>query len=240
MTEPSNDNNILGVDPVSDQLEDYTPPEQEQQTAPSDSETSPQQSSETNELESLRQKARLYDMMDNDPQLVSMINDYYSRKNVQSGQYPSQNVDYKPRDTRDQGNAHTEGTSPGGSEIEVLKQHNEQLRNMLRNVHARQQIIEFSMKTPDFEQYREDMGKLIKQHPTYTLEEAYDQVKRTRGAQAATPNRPPSESAEIGRPVAGTVNRRVDASDVANPRTARNMDEAIEMAWKLAQAQNRG
>lgn len=240
MTVPSSDNTqdtelpeqrILGVDAQS---EDYTPNEADTDTTdtePSEEESGTQQSQEP-ELDSLQQKARFYDMIDSDPTLVGLINDYYTKRSVQSGQYPSSSGS-ETTTQQPKNNESEQGMGLSSDELKELRQQNEQLRNMVRNIHAHQQISDFSREHPDFDNYKQDVGKLIQQHPTFSLQEAYDLVKRTNAAQTANSARPPAESAENGSPVADS-HRVPDLDEITK---ARSTDDAIKLAWLSAQGQ---
>lgn len=216
---------ILGVDPEPTEPEQVTindilDTEESEQPAAETAETV--ETTETpattedgptpEELTQLREKGRIFDVIENDPELVGMITDYMRRKN---GQAPTPT----PQPTR------SEPTD--NPEVATLKQQLGQLQQAQRVILANMQLQQFAAKTPDFDQFKQPVSELLRKHPTLTLEEAYNFAKRTH-APTAAPTRavaPPEGKAVMpSKPTDGRdIRKRVADSKLS-------FDQAFDLA----------
>lgn len=219
-------NPILGVDPSEDQVNDFIPEEQEEQPV---EETQPPVDNRIAELE---EKARIYDLIDGDPRLTHMIMDYMQRKNGVVNEYSA--APTQPTQQTQQAPEPNDAVAQMQKRLELMEQGQRQLLATIS-------LQQFEMSNPDFKNYKSEVGTLLKKHPTYTLQEAYDLVKSakvglstqsvsTPSAQAEGPSRVVSQSQ--GLEDLASMQRKL-----ANRKAVQSDDDAFAMAFNFAQKQ---
>lgn len=221
------DNTPLGVDaaavPEQPEAETETVATPEVPVAPTQP-TVPQGKKELDEKDYLllRQKADLFGIIENDPNLHALVLDY-----VQKAQQTSPTAKAP--------------TTPLPPEFDSLRKENEQMKEMMKQIVAKEQIRDFASTHPDFTQYKDSMAKLLDKHATMTLEEAYTFAKSsskpaqrtgtaTAGTKLATPE---------GKNTGGSVTDSTDLDEmikkINNPKATPRVDDYLDLAFKAAQ-----
>ena len=169
------------------------------------------------ELTTLQEKGRIFDMIDSNPELSGMIIDYMKAKQNPT---PASEPASAAEPSNDQ------------SEVAKLQKQVNDLQQFNSQLAARMEIQQFSASHPDFDSVKADVGKLLQKHPTYTLEEAYDLVKRTSGSQppAAVPPSQPAEG-RASREIS-VSNNRDTLREIKNPKVS--FDKAFDLALEEA------
>jgi hypothetical protein len=235
MAEEQNDDftpGILGVDPQEEQPDGndlneaiQETQEEEQQEAPEETQEKPEGLS-PQQLEAMQEKARIYDMIDNDPELTQKVVDHFRHRN---GVAPTQRQE---QSTEDQ---------PNAPEIAKLQQKISAMENGIKQLIAINQVTEFQAAHPDFKDYRQDVGKLLSKHPTYTLEEAYEHVKAAKAGRPTSPSRVPRARAEGSPTRAGNKESDLNAMmrRIVDRNAVKSDDEAFDLALQAARSQHR-
>lgn len=197
-----------------------TPPEPEPE-AP----TEPEQPSE------LQQKAELYDLMASDPELVSKIEDHFSQR----ARYMGTPAD--PQAPTESNN----GEAQPNAEVAQLRQELQNMKSAISHANAQLQIAEFRRTHPEATKQDEmAMGKFIKQHPSFNLEQAYAQVKPA----TDRPSQPESDQTRLqtseGKGGLPSESPTVDIeAEIRNPNATVDIGEAARKAWNHAMAQQK-
>lgn len=217
---------ILGRDDDPDSPPEAEPTS-ETQEAPQDipqdepSHTSPYGLSEE-ELKQVQEKAGYWDMIHQDPRLVELMQDYIRKQSLG-----------EPAPETQHASSESDNPSEGyvSKDIAKLREDMDSLRNMNRQLFANLQVERFARTHPDFEDYRKDMAELVQKHPSYSLDEAYELVKRTKTVQ--TPSRPeaPRQSAEVS-PTRGVPPDQQDRRE--SVLKAKSFDAAFDQALLAA------
>jgi len=231
---PPPSNTPLGVDPVVAQNAPGPAPKAPAPAttnAPAADPSSPRGSTakaiSPEEYETLMRKAGNYDMIERDPELVGKIHDHLRAK---TGRLPAKPVN-------------TPSAQPPVNETDsYVKDLKEQVNTLTRN-QARAEIERFREKHPDLDEYKDEVSRLL--NHGLPLDEAY------RYSKAAKPQ--PSQSPSKAPPVVPTTetNRNAGAVDattndgfaemekrINDPKATPRMDDAIEIAYRLAKAKH--
>ena len=212
----------------STQPPESTTPQVEVEAPTFESATTPAPPTETNiptteEIDALREKARQFDQLDSNPEVVQIISDYYKDRGTD---VPTAEPVTQP-----------EGISP------ELRKELDGLRNLNQQLHAQMQIQQFGVTHPDFPKYKEAMGREITKHLTLGLDEAYDYVKLLEAQQAGSgvPRTAPQvPEGHQNSPV--NTSTEPNLSDIEarirDPKATKSIEEATRLAWQAATAQH--
>lgn len=222
------DNLILGVDPqpveeeqVEDQFEEQV--EEQAQEQP--------QAQPDDRVRQLEEKARIYDIIDNDPRLTQMIMDYMSRKNGVVDETP-QSYQQQPQPQQQ--------TQPS-TDIAAMQRRLEAMENGQKQLLATITLQAFEMQNPDFKEYKTEVGQLLKKHPTYSLQEAYDHVKSAKVGlspqRVSTPSAQAEGSSRVVVKEQGLGDLAALQRKLANRNAVKSDEEAFALAFKFAQNQ---
>lgn len=169
------------------------------------------------ELAALQKDADMYRLIKTDPNLMNKVLDHV-RGLSGEGVIPKPNPESK--------------VSPEKPDS-GLAQELAQLKEQYKVLAAQNMISSFFAENPDAKNYRKEMGELIGKHPTFTLQEAYDNVRSR--AKVSTPSNPgmkqPEGSGNIPR-IAGSreeVQRRIN-----DPKETPDFDAAVNLAMSEA------
>lgn len=233
-------NPILGVDPqtveITEALENESnPAAPEQQAPPAQAEAQTQASEEVpviktpqltpQQLFEMQEKARLYDTINSDPEISAYVLSQVEKKLRGQPTTPAQQV------------------KPENAEIARMRQEMEQTKQEMQRYLAEQTIREFASKTPDFNNYKQEMGELLRRHPTLTLPEAYEFAKRSKAPVAAPKpaaqkaalqtsevrNTPPASTSDDDDPSYDRIVQRIN-----DPKATKSFKEVLDLATKAA------
>lgn len=220
---------ILGVDPQEEEMpaelieavenqQEEEPQEKVEETAEQPPGLTPEQ------LQELQEKSRVYDIIDNDPRLSQMVMDYVRNKNGVAPEDPIESANV-----------------PDSPDFKALKKELELMKQGQRQLLAMLSIRDFEAANPDFKEIKQDVGQLLKRHPSFTLQEAYDHVKATRAGRNTPAPAAPTAAAEGPsrvRPSRGLEDLATIQKKVANRKSVESFDDAFRMAWEYAQRQS--
>lgn len=213
---------ILGEDPVSAETVPSPAPvakAEEPVVTPKGVERNPK---DEQAFLAMKEKAGLFEIIQNDPELHSTVINYIDRKNKQSGKAP-------------------QAAQPDpNSDIAAIKEQNQKLQEMVQLIAAREAIREFKEKTPDFEQYRPAMAQLLEKHKSLSIEEAYEFAK---GTTKKAPNEGQQPSQARLKTPETRGNGPSDNADlesyikrINDPKATPRTDDYIDLAFKAATA----
>lgn len=216
---------ILGID--SDDTQSQTTSEI------NESVESTQQSEETQnpagktltdeEYTALAEKARIFDMIDADPELVAHISTHVRRKTIGApGPAPTTQTP-----------ARQEATQNVDPTVNELRSQVAALSSAVRQMVAQNQVNEFATRNPDFNNLRDKVGELMRKHPTLSIDEAYQFVQRATATQTNQVSRttPALSETSTGR---GEPVDKSALADILDQKATPSFDDAFDKALALA------
>lgn len=209
------ENNVVGVDPQVEE-EIIETPNAEPVNEPKPVDPKPESKSlSKEEYDQLVDQVRNYQTIIKEPGLVDTIRDHFRSKALTNNAPP------KKDDVKD------------NPDVLSLKEQNRELTNRL----ARLEVEHFRKHNPDMDEHREAMAKLLSDHPTLTIEQAYKFAKA---------DKPPQQTQKVVKTTPTTEITDTDSGEqsddefsayekqINDPKATPSFDKAIDLAMRAA------